>query len=82
VKSSDIYMGAIPWVVMQLVLVVIVIFFPVTVTAFLGKEQALDVNKATEQLQEMGKERNEQKDDDTSKLFAPVADPAASAASN
>ncbi len=81
VKSSDIYMGAIPWVVMQLVLVVIVIFFPATVTAFLGKQQTLDVNKATEQLQEMGRDRNEQKDDDTSRLFAPAADPAASAAS-
>ena len=81
VKSSDIYMGAIPWVVMQLILVVIVIFFPVTVTAFLGKQQTLDMNKATEQLQEMGNERHEQKpEEDAAKLFAP--EPAASAASN
>jgi predicted metalloprotease len=74
-------MGAIPWVVMQLILVVIVIFFPVTVTAFLGKQQTLDMNKATEQLQEMGNERHEQKpEEDAAKLFAP--EPAASAASN
>ncbi len=38
VLSSDIYMGAIPWVVMQLVLVAIVIFVPQTVTMFLDEE--------------------------------------------
>jgi len=37
-ESSDIYLGAIPWVVLQLVLVVIVIFFPQTVTVFLDKK--------------------------------------------
>ena len=45
VKSSDIYMGAIPWVVLQLVLVVIVIFFPWTVTVFLDKENKIDIDK-------------------------------------
>ncbi|RZJ07295.1 MAG: TRAP transporter large permease subunit, partial [Haliea sp.] len=45
VKSSDIYMGAIPWVVMQLILVAIVIFVPQTVTAFLDKEEVIDVDK-------------------------------------
>ncbi len=45
VKSNDIYMGAIPWVIMQLVLVVIVIFVPQTVTMFLDKEVKVDVDK-------------------------------------
>ena len=45
VKSSDIYMGAIPWVLLQLVLVAIVIAFPQTVTAFLDKEIKVDLDK-------------------------------------
>jgi hypothetical protein len=45
VQSSDIYMGAIPWVILQLVLVVIVIFFPQTVTVFLDKEAKIDLDK-------------------------------------
>jgi tripartite ATP-independent transporter DctM subunit len=62
VQSSDIYMGAIPWVVMQLLLVVIVIFVPETVTAFLDKEQALDLNKATEDLMQMNSDPNSEAD--------------------
>jgi hypothetical protein len=45
VKSNDIYMGAIPWVFMQLLLVVIVIFVPQTVTVFLDKEEKVDLDK-------------------------------------
>ena len=45
IKSSDIYLGAIPWVVMQLLLVTIVIFVPETVTAFLDKPDVIDVDK-------------------------------------
>jgi tripartite ATP-independent transporter DctM subunit len=45
VKSSDIYLGSIPWVIMQLVLVAIVIFVPQTVTSFLDKEEKIDLNK-------------------------------------
>jgi tripartite ATP-independent transporter DctM subunit len=54
VESRDIYMGAIPWVAMQLILVAIVIFVPETVTAFLEKEKPVDMDKATELLQQMG----------------------------
>ena len=43
--SSDIYMGAIPWVMLQLVLVVIVIFVPQTVTMFLDEEVKVDLDK-------------------------------------
>ena len=45
IKSSDIYLGAIPWVAMQLVLVTIVIFVPQTVTVFLDKEEKIDIDK-------------------------------------
>ncbi len=54
VESNDIYLGAIPWIVIQLVLVAIVIFFPQTVTIFLDKEKVLDLDKASEQIQQMG----------------------------
>ena len=37
VKSSDIYWGAIPWVVLQLILVSIIIAFPGLVTSFIDK---------------------------------------------
>jgi len=39
VKSSDIYWGAIPWVILQLILVSIVIAFPQLVTSFIDKGQ-------------------------------------------
>jgi tripartite ATP-independent transporter DctM subunit len=45
VKSSDIYLGSIPWVIMQLILVAIVIFVPQTVTMFLDKEVVVDIDK-------------------------------------
>ena len=45
VLSPDIYMGAIPWVLLQLVLVVIVIFVPQTVTIFLDEEAQVDLDK-------------------------------------
>jgi tripartite ATP-independent transporter DctM subunit len=45
VESRDIYLGSIPWVIMQLVLVVTVIFVPETVTMFLDKEVKVDVDK-------------------------------------
>ena len=45
VKSSDIYLGAIPWVLLQLLLVVIVIFVPQTVTVFLDKVEKVDLDK-------------------------------------
>ena len=45
IKSSDIYMGSIPWVLLQLLLVAIVIFVPQTVTVFLDKEVAIDLDK-------------------------------------
>ncbi len=45
VKSNDIYLGSIPWVIMQLMLVVIVIFVPQSVTVFLDEEIKVDLDK-------------------------------------
>ena len=45
INSSDIYLGAIPWVLMQLMLVAIVIFVPQTVTFFLDVEKKIDIDK-------------------------------------
>jgi tripartite ATP-independent transporter DctM subunit len=44
VKSNDIYLGSIPWVIMQLLLVLVVIFVPQTVTSFLDKPVVVDVD--------------------------------------
>jgi len=44
VRSSDIYWGAIPWVILQVMLVAILIAFPQLVTAFLEGEIAVDPN--------------------------------------
>ena len=45
IKSSDIYWGAIPWVVMQLILVAMLIFWPGMVTYWLDKPKAFDPSK-------------------------------------
>jgi hypothetical protein len=45
IQSRDIYLGAIPWVVMQLMLVAVVIFWPQSVTYWLDKEETVDVDK-------------------------------------
>jgi tripartite ATP-independent transporter DctM subunit len=44
VKTSDIYWGAIPWVILQLILVVILIFWPGSVTYWLDKGTGVDPN--------------------------------------
>jgi len=44
VLSADIYWGALPWVLMQLVLVVIVIFVPASVTVFLDRPHAVNLD--------------------------------------
>jgi tripartite ATP-independent transporter DctM subunit len=44
VKSSDIYWGALPWVGLQMIMVVLVIAFPITVTGLLDKAKNVDLN--------------------------------------
>jgi len=77
VASSDIYLGALPWVAMQLILVAVVIFCPVTVTAFLSKEKPVDMQQATDLLQQMDAGQNqpeaEPTPDDTARLFGTPA---------
>ncbi len=53
VRSSDIYLGAIPWVVLQVILVIILIAFPKTVTFLLDKPVAIDDKKIEEQLRNL-----------------------------
>jgi len=45
IKTSEIYWGAIPWVVLQVILVVIVIFWPGSVTYWLDKPVNADPSK-------------------------------------
>jgi len=45
VKSSDIYWGSIPWVLLQLIMVVIVIALPQSVTYFLDAPSTIDPSK-------------------------------------
>ena len=45
VKSSDIYIGAIPWVLLQVAMVAIVILWPGLVTSWLDKEEVIDIDK-------------------------------------
>jgi tripartite ATP-independent transporter DctM subunit len=42
ISSADIYWGALPWVALQLVMVAIVIFAPITVTFFLAPPSNID----------------------------------------
>jgi len=42
VRTNDIYLGAIPWVVLQLILVALLIFFPEIVTTFLDAGPSVD----------------------------------------
>ncbi|TFZ03281.1 TRAP transporter large permease [Ramlibacter rhizophilus] len=45
VESRDIYLGSIPWVLLQLALVLVVIFVPQSVTMFLDEAPTVDVDK-------------------------------------
>jgi len=71
VESRDIYMGAIPWVAMQLVLVAIVIFVPESVTALLEKEKVIDVNKIRIDVQRSDGSAAAPEREDPSRMFAP-----------
>ncbi|MEO8686257.1 MAG: TRAP transporter large permease subunit, partial [Devosia sp.] len=44
VKTRDIYLGAIPWLVLQLILVGILIIWPELVTAFLDHGPTVDID--------------------------------------
>jgi outer membrane PBP1 activator LpoA protein len=56
VLSRDIYLGALPWVLMQVLLVVIVIFVPQTVTVFLTKEATIDLDSVKIEMPQSSEE--------------------------
>ena len=58
IASADIYMGAIPWVLMQLLLVGIVIFVPEIVTMLVPKPEVVDLDKVTLELAPDDAEQN------------------------
>ena len=51
VKSSDIYWGALPWVGLQLIMVLIVIAWPYSVTMFLDAPSTVDPSKIQIQIE-------------------------------
>jgi len=53
VKSSDIYLGAIPWVFLQVILVAILIIWPQTVTFMLDKPAAVDPSMIEQQMRNL-----------------------------
>jgi tripartite ATP-independent transporter DctM subunit len=67
VKSNDIYLGAIPWVVLQLVMVSLVIAFPDVITAFLSVDPTIDLDKVDIQLEAPAVDATS--DDDLQKQF-------------
>ena len=50
VKSSDIYWGAVPWVILQLIMVALVVAMPKLVTVFLDKDLNVDLDKVKIEL--------------------------------
>ncbi|MCG3188054.1 MAG: C4-dicarboxylate TRAP transporter large permease protein DctM [Rhodocyclaceae bacterium] len=64
VRSKDIYLGAIPWVLLQLLMVAIVIVWPGTVTYWLDKEQAVDLDKVRIELPQDADEGSGSTDED------------------
>ncbi len=54
VKTTDIYWGAIPWVILQLALVAILIAFPGLVTSFLDTPAIQDLDKIKIELPPLG----------------------------
>ena len=51
VKTKDIYLGAIPWIFLQILLVALIIAFPGMITAFLSKDEVIDTDKVRIELE-------------------------------
>jgi tripartite ATP-independent transporter DctM subunit len=69
VLSKDIYLGSIPWVLMQLLLVVVVIFVPQTVTLFLDKSEVIDLDKVVIEMPEATAPSDESEPSNVDDLF-------------
>jgi tripartite ATP-independent transporter DctM subunit len=50
VKSSDIYWGSIPWIILQLILVIVVIAWPQSVTYWLGSHKGISEEEVQQKL--------------------------------
>jgi hypothetical protein len=80
VTTGQIYYGAIPFVLIQIVMVALVISFPGLVTGGLGKTQTIDADKAFEQMQEQSRQSEEPAPAAPAALPAQASQPEASAA--
>jgi tripartite ATP-independent transporter DctM subunit len=79
IESRDIYLGSIPWVILQLVLVVVVIFVPQSVLMFLDKAPKVDLDQVQIELpdQEQNSEQNsEDANNNLNDLLKAPAEPA------
>jgi hypothetical protein len=68
VTTGQIYWGAVPFVIIQLIMVAIVIAFPQLVSGGLTKEETIDADKAFQELR--------MKEDEEAGLSSEPADPA------
>ena len=75
VTTGEIYRGAIPFVVIQVVMVALVIAFPQLVTGGLEKEKQIDVDKAFRELRQEAPQRSI----DAAPNATPAAEPASGA---
>ena len=66
IASRDIYLGAIPWLGLQLLLVAILIFWPESVTYWLDKEPQVNLDEVTidMQIEDMGEDAPSVEPDD------------------
>jgi tripartite ATP-independent transporter DctM subunit len=58
IKSRDIYLGSIPWIVLQLILVAMMILWPEMVTSWIGKQQLLDPAAVEQQFRNLAPSGN------------------------
>ena len=75
ILSKDIYLGSIPWVVMQLVLVAVVIAWPGSVTYWLDNAEKIDLDKASETLRQMGGRSDARRSDDAARCIGACRGP-------
>jgi GntP family gluconate:H+ symporter len=60
VTTMEIYWGAVPFVIIQIIMVALIIFFPALVSGGLDKTEKLDLNKATQELQQEYQQEQQQ----------------------
>jgi TRAP-type mannitol/chloroaromatic compound transport system permease large subunit len=73
VTTGDIYRGAIPFVVIQVVMVALVIAFPQLVTGGLQKEKQIDIDKAFQDLRQEAPQRSIDTTPDATPSAAPAS---------